>query len=147
MTVKELIQNLQAADDMEKEACVDINGIRYTLQNRLLGYDNHVDIIADERYKGNDFLTLIIRFVKVRYSMKEFIEKLIGRLEVNSFPLTFNFETESYLKYNKVKEIVVPSPSSLLALMVPPWSSTICLTIASPRPEPPFPVFLEVSPL
>jgi hypothetical protein len=27
-------------------------------------------------------------------------------LEVNSFPLTFNFETESYLKYNKVKEIV-----------------------------------------
>ena len=78
MTVKELIQNLQATDDMEKEACVDINGIRYTLQNRLLGYDNHVDIIADERYKGNDFLTLIIRFVKVRYSMKEFIENLIG---------------------------------------------------------------------
>ena len=38
--------------------------------------------------------------------MNEFIEKLIGRLEVNSFPLTFNFETESYLKYNKVKEIV-----------------------------------------
>lgn len=38
--------------------------------------------------------------------MKEFIEKLIGRLEINSFPLTFNFETEKYLKFDKTKEIV-----------------------------------------
>lgn len=64
MTVKELIQNLQATDDMEKEACVDINGIRYTLQNRLLGYDNYVDIIADERYKGNDFFNFDNSFCK-----------------------------------------------------------------------------------
>lgn len=39
MKVKELIQNLQATEDMEKEVCIDINGIRYTLQDRLLGYD------------------------------------------------------------------------------------------------------------
>lgn len=64
MTVKELIQNLQATDDMEKEACVDINGIRYTLQNILLVYDNHVDIIADERYKGNDFFNFDNPFCK-----------------------------------------------------------------------------------
>lgn len=38
--------------------------------------------------------------------MKEFIEKLIGRLEENSFLLTFNFESEKYLKLNKSKEIV-----------------------------------------
>lgn len=38
--------------------------------------------------------------------MKEFIDKLIGRLEANAFPLTYNFETEKYLKYDKAIEIV-----------------------------------------
>jgi hypothetical protein len=38
--------------------------------------------------------------------MKEFIEKLIGRLERNAFPLTYNFRTEKYLKFDKAKEIV-----------------------------------------
>ena len=32
---------------------------------------------------------------------------------------------------------VVPLPSSLEALIVPPWSSTICLTMDSPSPVPP----------
>ena len=38
--------------------------------------------------------------------MKEFIEKLIERLERNAFPLTYNFRTEKYLKFDKAKEIV-----------------------------------------
>lgn len=55
MKVRELIENLQATDDMEKEVCIDIGGTRYTVSNRLLGYENHVDVLANERYKGNDF--------------------------------------------------------------------------------------------
>jgi hypothetical protein len=38
--------------------------------------------------------------------MKEFIDKLIERLENHAFFLTFNFEAEKYLKFNKVISIV-----------------------------------------
>lgn len=55
MTVGELITNLQATEEMDKEVLVDIGGIKHTIENRLLGYENHVDIIANERYTGNDF--------------------------------------------------------------------------------------------
>ena len=55
MTVKELIANLQATEEMDKEVLIDMGGVKYTLENRLLGYENHVDVIADEKYKGNDF--------------------------------------------------------------------------------------------
>lgn len=55
MTVGELIANLQASEDMDKEVLIDVNGERYTIENKLLGYEHHVDIIADERYTGNDF--------------------------------------------------------------------------------------------
>lgn len=64
MKVKELIQNLQASDDMEKEVLIDIDGVRYTLQDRLLGYENHVDVITNEKYKGNDFLNFDNPFCK-----------------------------------------------------------------------------------
>ena len=55
MTVGELIENLKATEDMDKEILVDIDGVKHTIENRLLGYENHVDIIADERYTGNKF--------------------------------------------------------------------------------------------
>ncbi len=55
MTVGELIENLQATEEMDKEVLIDIDGVRYTIENRLLGYENHVDLIANERYTGNDF--------------------------------------------------------------------------------------------
>lgn len=55
MTVSELIENLQATEEMDKEVLIDIDGVRYTIENRLLGYENHVDLIANERYNGNDF--------------------------------------------------------------------------------------------
>ena len=55
MTVGELIENLKATEDMDKEILIDIDGVKHTIENRLLGYENHVDIIADERYTGNDF--------------------------------------------------------------------------------------------
>ena len=55
MTVGELIANLQATEEMDKEVLIDVCGVKYTLINKLLGYENHVDVIADERYKGNDF--------------------------------------------------------------------------------------------
>lgn len=55
MTVGELIANLQATEEMDKEFLIDVGGVRYTIENRLLGYENHVDVIANERYKGNDF--------------------------------------------------------------------------------------------
>lgn len=64
MKVKELIQNLQASDDMEKEVLIDIDGVRYTLQDRLLGYENHVDVITNEKYKGNDFFNFDNPFCK-----------------------------------------------------------------------------------
>ena len=55
ITVDELIENLQATEEMDKEVLIDIDGVRYTIENRLLGYENHVDIITDKRYTGNDF--------------------------------------------------------------------------------------------
>ena len=55
MTVGELIENLKTTEDMDKEILIDIDGVKHTIENRLLGYENHVDIIADERYTGNDF--------------------------------------------------------------------------------------------
>ena len=55
MSVGELIANLQATEEMDKEVLIDVGGIRYTVENRLLGYENHVDVIVNERYKGNDF--------------------------------------------------------------------------------------------
>lgn len=55
MTVGELIANLQATEEMDKEVLIDVGGVRYTIENRLLGYENHVDIITDKRYTGNDF--------------------------------------------------------------------------------------------
>ena len=55
MTVGELIENLKATEDMDKEILVDIDGVKHKIENRLLGYENHVDIIADERYTGNKF--------------------------------------------------------------------------------------------
>lgn len=55
MTVGELIENLQATEEMDKEVLIDIDGVRCTIENRLLGYENHVDLIANERYTGNDF--------------------------------------------------------------------------------------------
>lgn len=55
MTVGELIANLQATEEMDKEVLIDVNGVSYTIENRLLGYENHVDLIANERYTGNDF--------------------------------------------------------------------------------------------
>lgn len=64
MKVRELIENLQATNDMEKEVCIDIAGTRYTVSNRLLGYENHVDVLADERYKGNDFFNFDNPFSK-----------------------------------------------------------------------------------
>src|SRR5207247_1236662 len=38
---------------------------------------------------------------------------------------------------------VVPSPSTLSTAMLPRWASTICLTLARPRPLPPTPSTLE----
>lgn len=55
MTVGELIANLQATEERDKEVLIDVGGIRYTIENRLLGYENHVDVITDKRYTGNDF--------------------------------------------------------------------------------------------
>jgi hypothetical protein len=55
MTVGELIANLQATEEMDKEVLIDVDGVRYTIENRLLGYENHVDVITDKRYTGNDF--------------------------------------------------------------------------------------------
>lgn len=55
MTVGELIENLQATEEMDKEILININGKRYTIVNQLLGYEHHVDLIADEKYTGNDF--------------------------------------------------------------------------------------------
>lgn len=55
MTVGELIANLQATEDMDKEILLNINEERYTIENKLLGYEHHVDVIADKRYTGNDF--------------------------------------------------------------------------------------------
>lgn len=65
MTVGELIANLQATQDMDKEILVDIGGIRHTIENRLLGYENHVDIITNERYTGNDFYNFDNPFSKL----------------------------------------------------------------------------------
>ena len=50
MTVGELIVNLQATEETDKEVLIDIDGVRFTIEDRMLGYENHVDIIADERY-------------------------------------------------------------------------------------------------
>lgn len=47
MTVGELIANLQATEEMDKEVLIDICGVKYTIENRLLGYENHVDVIAN----------------------------------------------------------------------------------------------------
>lgn len=58
MTVGGLIENLQATEEMDKEVLIDIDGVRYAIENRLLGYENHVDLIANERYTGNDFFKL-----------------------------------------------------------------------------------------
>ena len=55
MTVCELIANLQATEEMDKEILIDVGGVRYTIENRLLGYKKHVDIITDKRYTGNVF--------------------------------------------------------------------------------------------
>lgn len=38
--------------------------------------------------------------------MKEFIDKLISRLENHAFFLTFNFEAEKYLKFDKTISII-----------------------------------------
>ena len=64
MTVKELIANLQATEEMDKEVLIDMGGVKYTLENRLLGYENHVDVIADEKYKGNVFFNFDNPFSK-----------------------------------------------------------------------------------
>ena len=64
MTVGELIENLKATEDMDKEILIDIDGVRYTLQDRLLGYENHVDVITNEKYKGNDFFNFDNPFCK-----------------------------------------------------------------------------------
>lgn len=55
MTVGELIANLQATEEMDKEILLNINGEKYTIENILLGYEHHVDMIADKKYTGNDF--------------------------------------------------------------------------------------------
>ena len=55
MTVSELIEILQATEEMDKEILLGVNGEMYTIKNRLLGYEHHVDIIANKRYAGNDF--------------------------------------------------------------------------------------------
>lgn len=65
MTVGELIENLKATEDMDKEILIDIDGVKHTIENRLLGYENHVDIIADERYTGNDFYNFDNQFSKL----------------------------------------------------------------------------------
>ena len=62
MTVGELIANLQATEDMDKEVLVDIGGVKHTIENRLLGYEYHVDIITDKRYTGNDFFNFDNQF-------------------------------------------------------------------------------------
>ena len=55
MKVKELIANLQATEEMDKEVLIDVGGVRFEIEDKMLGYQNHVDIIAKERYTGNDF--------------------------------------------------------------------------------------------
>jgi transcriptional regulator with XRE-family HTH domain len=46
-------------------------------------------------------------------------------------------KAQAYLHNGSVKTKQEPSPTSLSTLMRPPCASTICLTIASPRPVPP----------
>ena len=70
MTIGELIANLQATEDMDKEILVDIGGVRYTIENRLLGYENHVDVIANDRYTGNNFYNFDNPFNKVNQEGK-----------------------------------------------------------------------------
>lgn len=64
MKIAELIANLQATDELDKEVLVDVNGVRHVVENRLLGYENHVDIIIGERYTGNDFFNFDNPFSK-----------------------------------------------------------------------------------
>ena len=55
MTVAELIANLQASADWNKEVLIDVGGVKYVIEDRLIGYAHHVDIITKKRYTGNDF--------------------------------------------------------------------------------------------
>ena len=70
MTIGELIADLQATEEMDKEVLIDIGGVRYTIENRLLGYENHVDVIANDRYTGNDFYNFDNPFNKVSRERK-----------------------------------------------------------------------------
>ena len=73
MKVSELIENLQATGDMDKEVLIDVDGVRYTIENRLLGYENHVDIITDKKYMNSDYNyssnEIGIQFRKRRYKL------------------------------------------------------------------------------
>ena len=71
MTVGELIANLQATEEMDKEVLIDVGGARYTIENRLLGYENHVDVITNERYKGNDFFNFDNPFNQQNWTLGE----------------------------------------------------------------------------